>query len=91
MAKNCTQRNQIRDVTPNANGCEDCLKIRDHRVYLLARFSGRTGILGTEYGCMKDERRLFLHRRPECKDVEPWRRGNRASACDFFQFDRRMK
>ena len=29
MAKNCTHLDQIQDVTPSANGCEDCLKIGD--------------------------------------------------------------
>ncbi len=27
MATECTHRDQIRDVTPSAQGCEDCLKI----------------------------------------------------------------
>ena len=34
MAKNCTHLDEIRDVTPSANGCEDCLKIGDTWVHL---------------------------------------------------------
>ena len=30
----CTHLDQIRDVTPSANGCEDCLKSGDTRVHL---------------------------------------------------------
>ncbi len=30
----CTHTDQIRDVTPSANGCEDCLKIGDRWVQL---------------------------------------------------------
>ncbi len=29
MAANCTHSNQIKDVTPSARGCEDCLKTGD--------------------------------------------------------------
>lgn len=34
MQKQCTHLNQIREVTPSANGCEDCLKIGDTWVHL---------------------------------------------------------
>jgi len=34
MENPCTHRDQIRDVTPNAQGCEDCLKIGDTWVHL---------------------------------------------------------
>jgi Zn ribbon nucleic-acid-binding protein len=34
MAKQCTHLDEIRDVTPSANGCEDCLKIGDTWVHL---------------------------------------------------------
>ena len=34
MAMNCSHLDQIRDVTPSANGCEDCLKIGDTWVHL---------------------------------------------------------
>ncbi|MGH9199126.1 MAG: ubiquitin carboxyl-terminal hydrolase 14 [Acidimicrobiia bacterium] len=30
----CTHLNQIRDVTPSAAGCEECLKLKDHWVHL---------------------------------------------------------
>ena len=33
MAK-CTHQNQIHEVTPSANGCEDCLKTGDEWVHL---------------------------------------------------------
>ncbi|MEM8531129.1 MAG: UBP-type zinc finger domain-containing protein [Chloroflexota bacterium] len=33
MAK-CTHQNQIHEVTPSANGCEDCLKAGDEWVHL---------------------------------------------------------
>jgi uncharacterized UBP type Zn finger protein len=34
MAKQCTHLDRIQDVTPSANGCEDCLKIGDTWVHL---------------------------------------------------------
>ncbi len=34
MAKRCTHLDQIQDVTPSANGCEDCLKMGDTWVHL---------------------------------------------------------
>ena len=34
MAKQCSHLDQIREVTPSANGCEDCLKIGDTWVHL---------------------------------------------------------
>ena len=34
MTANCTHLDQIRDVTPSAHGCEDCLKIGDQWVHL---------------------------------------------------------
>ena len=34
MAKQCTHLDQIREVTPSANGCEDCLKTGDTWVHL---------------------------------------------------------
>lgn len=34
MAENCTHLDQIHDVTPSANGCEDCLKTGDSWVHL---------------------------------------------------------
>lgn len=33
MAK-CTHQNQIQEVTPSANGCEDCLKTGDEWMHL---------------------------------------------------------
>jgi uncharacterized UBP type Zn finger protein len=34
MAKQCTHLDQIKEVTPSSNGCEDCLKIGDTWVHL---------------------------------------------------------
>ena len=34
MAKTCKHIDQIRQVTPSADGCEDCLKIGDPLVHL---------------------------------------------------------
>ena len=34
MAQQCSHLDQIRDVTPSANGCEDCLKTGDTWVHL---------------------------------------------------------
>jgi uncharacterized UBP type Zn finger protein len=34
MAKRCTHLDQIQDVTPSANGCEDCLKMGETWVHL---------------------------------------------------------
>lgn len=30
----CSHLNQIRDVTPSATGCEECLKLKDRWVHL---------------------------------------------------------
>jgi len=34
MAKRCTHLDQIKDVTPSAKGCEDCLKVGGWWVHL---------------------------------------------------------
>ena len=34
MAKRCTHLNEIKDVTPSAKGCEDCLKVGGWWVHL---------------------------------------------------------
>jgi uncharacterized UBP type Zn finger protein len=34
MATQCTHTNMIQEVTPSANGCEDCLKTGDEWVHL---------------------------------------------------------
>ena len=34
MATMCSHLNQIHDVTPSAEGCEDCLKIEGTRIHL---------------------------------------------------------
>lgn len=34
MAEQCTHLNQIKDVSPHTNGCEECLKSGDEWVHL---------------------------------------------------------
>ena len=34
MAQQCSHLDQIREVTPSANGCEDCLRLGDTWVHL---------------------------------------------------------
>src|SRR3954447_12047365 len=44
MSVPCTHLDQIRDVTPSANGCEECLKIGDRWVHLrICRICGHVG------------------------------------------------
>jgi uncharacterized UBP type Zn finger protein len=44
MDTTCEHISQIRDVTPSANGCEDCLKIGDRWVHLrLCMICGHVG------------------------------------------------
>lgn len=41
---NCPHLNQVRDVTPSADGCEDCLKTGDEWVHLrLCMICGHVG------------------------------------------------
>ena len=44
MAQQCTHMNTIRDVTPSALGCEECLKTGDAWVHLrICRTCGHVG------------------------------------------------
>ena len=44
MSDGCTHRDQIRDVPPHSQGCEDCLKIGGRWVHLrLCRTCGHVG------------------------------------------------
>ena len=44
MAESCAHLNQVNEVTPSANGCEDCLRIGGYRVHLrLCMQCGRVG------------------------------------------------
>jgi hypothetical protein len=44
MTTTCTHLAQIRDVTPSANGCEECLKTGDTWVHLrICRICGHVG------------------------------------------------
>src|SRR5437879_6102652 len=46
--KTCTHQNEIREVTPSADGCEDCLKIGDTWVHLrLCLICGHVGCCGS--------------------------------------------
>ena len=43
-AMNCSHLDQIQDVTPSAQGCEDCLKTGDHWVHLrICKICGHVG------------------------------------------------
>ena len=44
MAKACTHLDHVHDVTPSANGCEECLKIGSQWVHLrMCRECGHVG------------------------------------------------
>jgi hypothetical protein len=44
MSEECTHENEIRDVTPSARGCEECLKTGARWVHLrLCRTCGHVG------------------------------------------------
>lgn len=44
MAKQCSHLGQVRDVTPSAQGCEECLQMGDSWVSLrLCRICGHVG------------------------------------------------
>ena len=44
MASECTHIDQVRDVTPSARGCEECLAMGDRWVHLrLCRSCGHVG------------------------------------------------
>jgi hypothetical protein len=36
MATTCTHLDQVRDVTPSAEGCEECLAMGDRWIHLLS-------------------------------------------------------
>jgi uncharacterized UBP type Zn finger protein len=50
MAKQCHHLNEIREVTPSANGCEECLKIGDTWVHL------RICLICGHVGCCDDSK-----------------------------------
>ncbi len=45
MSTACTHANQIQDVTPSADGCEECLQTGDRAIHL------REGIICGNVGC----------------------------------------
>jgi uncharacterized UBP type Zn finger protein len=71
MAEECTHLDQIREVTPSADGCEDCLAIGDTWVYL------RMCLICGHVGCCDSSknRHATKHFRdtghPVMKSVEP--------------------
>ena len=50
MSDTCTHLDQIQDVKPSANGCEDCLKIGDTWVHL------RMCMICGNVGCCDDSK-----------------------------------
>ncbi|MGH2593575.1 MAG: UBP-type zinc finger domain-containing protein [Anaerolineae bacterium] len=71
MSKECTHRNSIREVTPSAQGCEDCLKIGDGWVNL------RLCMICGKVGCCDDSKNKHATRHfhatshPIIKSLEP--------------------
>lgn len=51
MADACTHLNQVKEVTPSARGCEDCLKVGGRWVHLrLCMECGHVGCCDTSPG-----------------------------------------
>ncbi len=50
MAKQCRHLDQVREVTPSANGCEECLKMGDTWVHL------RICLICGHVGCCDDSK-----------------------------------
>ncbi len=71
MAEECTHLDQVREVTPSADGCEDCLAIGDTWVHL------RMCLICGHIGCCDSSknRHATKHFRdtghPVMKSVEP--------------------
>ena len=67
----CTHRDQIRDVVPSAEGCEDCLKTGDSWVHL------RICLICGHVGCCDDSKNkhatkhFHATRHPLIKSFEP--------------------
>lgn len=71
MATTCTHLNQIQDVSPNTNGCEECLKTGDTWVHLrMCMICGHVGCCDTS-----KNKHAMAHFRgtqhPIIKSIEP--------------------
>ncbi len=71
MATTCTHLDQIRDVTPSADGCEECLKIGSWWVHLReCQICGHVGCCDQSPG--KHATKHFHHtRHPIIRSFEP--------------------
>jgi uncharacterized UBP type Zn finger protein len=72
----CTHRDQIRNVTPGAKGCEECLKTGDHWVH------SRMCLICGHVGCRDDSKNKHAAKHfratghPIMRSIEPgesWR------------------
>ncbi|HLF91127.1 MAG TPA: UBP-type zinc finger domain-containing protein [Anaerolineales bacterium] len=70
-AKDCTHRDQIREVTPNSEGCQECLEMGDTWVHL------RLCLTCGHVGCCNDSKNKHASRHfaktkhPIVKPMEP--------------------
>jgi hypothetical protein len=66
----CTHLSQIREVTPSAEGCEDCLKMGDAWVHLrLCMSCGHVGCCDSSQNKHATQH-FHLHRHPIIKSYE---------------------
>src|SRR5205809_7800668 len=71
MAIQCSHLDQIREVTPGANGCEDCLKIGDSWVHLrLCLTCGHVGC-GDASKNQHDTRHFRATNHPIIQSIQP--------------------
>jgi uncharacterized UBP type Zn finger protein len=69
--QDCTHRDQIRDVTPNTDGCEECLEMGDTWVHL------RMCMICGHMGCCNDSKNkhatkhFHATQHPIAKPMEP--------------------
>ena len=76
MAETCTHLDQVRAVTPSADGCEDCLKTGDRWVHL--RLCMTCGHVGCCDSSVRKHASAHYHRdrHPVMRSIEPgeaWR------------------
>jgi len=71
MAAQCTHLNEIRKVSPNTNGCEECLKMGDTWVHLrLCMECGHVGCCDSSKN--KHATKHFHHtKHPIVRSIEP--------------------
>ena len=65
MTTNCTHIEQIQEVTPSADGCEDCLKIGDRWVHL------RECLICGHVGCCDASKNKHATNHPIVQSIEP--------------------